>query len=170
MPKLVKVWIAATLGIGQSLAQPAPETPAPVAQPIAYSHKTHLALGLKCQQCHPNPDPGAAMTIPAVAKCMDCHATIAKDKPAIQKLAEFFKSGQPIPWVRVYTIPKWVTWNHRSHLKAGTTCEQCHGDVAQMDVMVKATNVTKMAGCLDCHRTKRATVNCDSCHDLGPGN
>jgi hypothetical protein len=124
-----------------------------VAQPIPYSHKTHAAVGLKCQQCHPNPDPGVAMTIPGVAKCMECHT-------------EFSKIEQPIPWVRVYTVPNWVSWNHRNHLKAGATCEQCHGDVPQMDVMVKATNVTQMAGCLDCHREKHASVRCDSCHDL----
>ena len=132
------------------IAQAQSEPPA-VSQPIPYSHKTHLAVGLKCQQCHPNPDPGAAMTIPAAAKCRECHSTIA---------------DEPIPWVRVYTVPKWVLWNHRTHLKAGATCEQCHGDVAQMDVIVKATNVTKMAGCLDCHRAKHATSSCNSCHDL----
>ena len=27
------------------------------AQPIAYSHKTHLALGLKCSGCHGTKDP-----------------------------------------------------------------------------------------------------------------
>jgi hypothetical protein len=152
------------------IAQAVPSEPAPVSQPIPYSHKTHIALGLKCQQCHPDPDPGAAMTIPAVSKCMECHTSVAKDKPAIQRLAEFSRTEQPIPWVRVYSIPTWVSWNHRSHLKAGTTCEQCHGAVAQMDVMVKATQVTKMAGCLDCHREKHATLGCNSCHDLGPGN
>ena len=170
MPKPTGVLLALALGIARSSAQEPPPQPAAVQQPIPYSHKTHLALGLKCQQCHPNPDPGAAMTIPTAARCMECHATIAKDKPAIQKLAEFFKDEQPIPWVRVYTVPKWVSWNHRAHLRAGTTCDACHGDVAQMDVLVQVTNVTKMAGCLDCHRTKHATMKCDSCHDLGPGN
>jgi hypothetical protein len=152
------------------IAQVAPSESAPVSQPVPYSHKTHVALGLKCQQCHPNPNPGAAMTIPAVSKCMECHTTGAQDKPAIQKLAEFSRTEQPVAWGRVYTIPTWISWNHRSHLKAGTTCEECHGAVAQMDVMVKATNVTKMAGCMDCHRKKHATLGCNSCHDLGPGN
>ena len=32
------------------------------AQPLPYSHKKHLALGLRCQQCHTNPSrfPGYA--------------------------------------------------------------------------------------------------------------
>jgi hypothetical protein len=30
-------------------------------QPIPYSHKTHLALGLKCNSCHRNAYPGEFM-------------------------------------------------------------------------------------------------------------
>jgi hypothetical protein len=36
--------------------------PAGPAQPIPYSHKRHLALGLECRQCHVNPDAGEMMT------------------------------------------------------------------------------------------------------------
>src|SRR5580700_8592270 len=80
------------------------EHPAPE-QPIPYSHKQHLlALGLQCKDCHTNPEPGKLMTFPATEKCLQCHVTIAKDKPSIQKLTEYSKSQQPIPWVRVYTV------------------------------------------------------------------
>ena len=75
----------------QDKPKPAAE-PAPPEQPIPYSHKTHLALGLQCQECHPNPEPGDRMTLPAPEKCMTCHSIVAKDKPAIQKLAEYAKS------------------------------------------------------------------------------
>jgi hypothetical protein len=136
----------------------------PPAQPIPYSHKKHLAFGLKCQQCHINPEPGDRMTLPATSKCMTCHVTIAKDKPSIQKLAEFAKSNQPIPWVRVYVVSSWVYWNHRSHLEAKMTCEMCHGPVEEMEVMTKVSNVTTMAGCIDCHRKKDASTGCRYCH------
>ena len=104
---------AATEAAAQSKDPTKSESPA---QPIPYSHKKHLAFGLKCQQCHINPEPGDRMTFPATSKCMACHVTIAKDKPSIQKLAQFAKSGQAIPWVRVYVVSSWVYWNHRSHL------------------------------------------------------
>jgi Cytochrome c3 len=136
----------------------------PPAQPIPYSHKKHLAFGLRCQQCHPNPEPGDRMTFPATATCMACHATIAKDKPSIQKLAEFAKSTQAIPWVRIYIVSSWVYWNHRSHLEAKMTCERCHGQVAEMDVMAKMSNVATMAGCIDCHRKNDASTGCQYCH------
>lgn len=148
---------------GQSKDTPAPKSEPPP-QPVPYSHKKHLALGLKCQHCHPNPEPGDRMTFPATATCMACHATIAKDKPSVQKLAEFAKSTQAIPWVRIYVVSSWVYWNHRSHLEAKMTCEMCHGQVAEMDVMAKVSIVTTMAGCIDCHRKNDASTGCQYCH------
>jgi hypothetical protein len=147
----------------QSKDTPAPKSE-PSAQPIPYSHKKHLALGLKCQQCHPNPEPGDRMTFPATATCMACHVTVAKDKPSIQKLAEFAKSTQAIPWVRIYVVSSWVYWNHRSHLEAKMTCGMCHGQVAELEVMTKVSNVTTMAGCIDCHRKNDASTGCQYCH------
>jgi Cytochrome c7 and related cytochrome c/Class III cytochrome C family len=137
----------------------------PVAnQPIPFSHKLHLSFDLKCQGCHPNPEPGDRMTLPSVGQCMECHRTIAKEKPAIQKLAEFAKDDQRIPWVRLYVVAGWVFWNHRSHLEAGMTCEMCHGDVSKMEVLTATTNVTTMAGCVECHRQKNAGTGCQYCH------
>ena len=66
-------------------------TPA-VTQPIPFSHKQHLGFDIKCAECHPNPEPGDRMTLPPTEKCMQCHGTIGKDKPAIQKLAEFART------------------------------------------------------------------------------
>ena len=146
--------LAATLCAQQPPQPPSEKDPA---QPLPFSHKTHAALGLKCSECHPNPDPGAKMSFPADAKCAACHSNIAGDKPALH-------------WVRVYVLPAWVSWSHRRHSKTGLTCETCHGNVAQMDIVTKVTNVTKMAGCVDCHRSRKATLDCSSCHDLGPGN
>jgi len=141
-----------------------PTTKPPAEQPIPFSHKLHLTFDMKCKECHPNPEPGDRMTLPAADKCMECHRTIGKDKPAIQKLAEFGKSKQAIPWVRIYVVSAWVFWNHRSHLEAGMKCEACHGDVGKMEVMTAVTNVTTMAGCVDCHRKNEASTGCQYCH------
>jgi len=149
--------------VAQSQDAAAAKAEAPI-QPIPYSHKKHLAIGLKCEQCHANPEPGDRMTFPAESKCMACHKTIAKDKAPIQKLAEFAKSGKAVPWVRVYVVANWVYWNHRAHLEAKMTCEMCHGQVEEMDVMTKVTNVTTMAGCIECHRKNDASTGCRYCH------
>jgi hypothetical protein len=142
------------------------QTAEPPTQPIPFSHKTHVASAhLKCQECHPAPDPGERMTLPAVSTCMACHISIAKDRPAIRALSEYAKNKQPIKWVRVYSVPSDVFWSHRPHLAAGMTCEMCHGQVPQMDATARVTNVTTMGGCVDCHKQHQANTGCNFCHE-----
>jgi hypothetical protein len=131
---------------------------------MPYSHKKHIALGLKCQFCHIEPDPGELMTFPATEKCMSCHQSVDKDKPAIQKLTAFAKSDEPIPWVRVYRIPEWVDFSHKTHLDTGAKCQTCHGQVAERDSLYKEVDLS-MATCMECHRENGASVQCDYCHD-----
>jgi hypothetical protein len=134
-------------------------------QPVPYSHKVHLALGLECKNCHKNPDPGEVMGIPQTPVCMGCHSTVKKDSPAIQKLAGFHESKKPVPWVRVYQVPGYVFFNHRAHLAAkGVTCQTCHGPVAERDVLTKEKDIS-MGACMDCHQKNNASNSCTFCHD-----
>lgn len=133
-------------------------------QPIPYSHKLHLANGPACKDCHTNPDPGVEMVIPAAEKCMVCHATIKKDSPAIQKLAEYAKNHEKIPWKRVYTLPDFVFFSHKTHLDVHTPCEDCHGQVRDLEVMRKVKDIN-MPFCMDCHKAKNAPNTCTTCHD-----
>jgi hypothetical protein len=105
------------------------------------------------------------MGFPESNKCMVCHSSIATEKPAIQKLASFYKEKQPIPWLRIYRIGSTITWSHRNHLKAGLACSLCHGDVSQLDVMTRVKNVTTMDGCVGCHRDNQADASCGVCHE-----
>ena len=104
------------------------------------------------------------MEFPATSKCMGCHASVAKNKPAIRKLSQFAKTGMPIPWVRVYVVLSGVKWTHRKHLEAGVKCETCHGQVAQMDAIAEVTSVTTMASCIHCHELHNAKSVCVTCH------
>jgi len=137
--------------------------PPPREQPLPYSHKTHVALGLECAQCHVNPDPGDQMTLPAAETCMACHTSIATDKPAIQKLTALAASGEPIRWERVYRIPAMILFSHRAHLKGGSTCESCHGAVAQRDALFRETSLS-MKSCMDCHKASGTSIECIYCH------
>lgn len=147
--------------VGVSLAQTPPPAPA---QPLPYSHKVHLALGLQCVNCHVNPEAGKLMTYPDTAICMGCHQAIAKDRPAIRKLAEYATSNKPIPWVRVYQVPDYVYWQHGTHLEAKVPCADCHGPVAERDTIALETTVTKMLGCVTCHDQRQAFTDCAACH------
>ena len=136
----------------------------PVAQPIAYSHKQHLAMGLKCSQCHTMPGEGMQATFPSEKVCMGCHQSIKTDSAEIQKLAQFAKDQKPVPWNRVYRVPDIVWFSHAVHVTdAKIECKQCHGDVAQRDVLFKEVS-TSMIACMDCHARHQAPNGCDTCH------
>ena len=151
----------------RAVSQDVHDTPVPSpspAQPLPYSHKTHLALGLQCQGCHMNPEAAGLMTFPDTEVCMKCHTSVAKDKASIRKLAGYAKSKTAVPWVRVYTVLPGTSWNHRKHLDAGMKCEMCHGDVTQMETMTNVKSVTSMDGCIDCHKLHQAKSSCVTCH------
>jgi hypothetical protein len=136
----------------------------PVEQPIAYSHKVHIAAGLACKNCHTMPGEGFAATYPKETLCMGCHQSIKTDSPEIRKLAKFAKAKEPVPWVRIYQVPDFVWFSHALHVKdAGIDCQQCHGDVAQRDVLFKEKSIS-MTSCMDCHARSRASNGCDVCH------
>ncbi len=134
------------------------------AQPLPFSHKTHLASGMICQICHVNPDPGTQMTFPATQLCMTCHSTIAIDKPAVMTVRDFSVVEMEIPWVRVYAITPGVTWTHRPHLDAGTQCETCHGDMSQSDIVAESKAILSMASCISCHQAHESPAECVTCH------
>ncbi len=141
--------------------------PQPVVQPIPYSHKQHLALGLECKNCHEVPEPGDFAGIPATSKCMACHAQIKKESPAIQRLADYDQRQEAVPWKRVYRIADYVYFSHKIHLASGkATCESCHGQVRQRDVLFKEKDSTSMASCMECHRENAVAITCDFCHEV----
>lgn len=155
---LVLLALLLQAGAPQITPRKAPE------QPVPYSHKTHLSMGLKCKNCHTNPDPGEAMGLPAVTVCMGCHRTIKADSAAIKKLASYAAQGTEPPWIRVYKIPDYVFFSHRSHTEVGSKCESCHGPVPSRDVIAKETDIS-MGGCMDCHRRNKASNDCGFCHE-----
>lgn len=157
MQKLVLVlvllmWAAAAAGL--SGAQ----------QPVPYSHKTHIALGLKCSVCHKNAAPGDAMGFPAESFCMSCHQVVKTDSPHIRMLAAAAREKKALPWVRVYQLPPYVYFSHRVHGEAGATCEGCHGAVRERDVMTKEVTHS-MKTCMACHAERKARNDCGTCHE-----
>jgi hypothetical protein len=136
-------------------------------QPLPFSHKTHtVAAKLACQDCHASPAKfGAEMGFPAASRCMACHVLIAKDRPAIRKLAEYDAAKQAVPWVRVIKLDNFVFFDHRFHLMNGVKCEDCHGPVGERDVTADELNATKMSFCQGCHTRMKAAGGCTVCHN-----
>jgi hypothetical protein len=166
-------WLAAWLVLfgclgSQAFSQGLPELknvgPAP-AQPIPFQHNKHVSQGLKCLDCHPVPDPGDFAEIVSTERCMLCHSSIKTDSPAIQKLTEYHKQGERVPWEPVYLIADYVYFSHKQHLsRAGAQCADCHGPVGEREFLAKERDIS-MAACMDCHRAKSASLECNFCHE-----
>ena len=121
-------------------------------QPVPYSHKLHAGdLGLDCRYCHTSVETAAMAAIPPTETCMNCHARVRNESPALAPVRESYATGRPIAWVRVHRLPDFVFFNHSAHVSAGVSCVSCHGRIDQM-IEVKEVEPLNMAWCLDCHR------------------
>ncbi len=176
------VLLAILVYLSFSPAGPEARTAGPV-QPIAFSHALHAGqYKIDCQYCHADARRSEYAGLPSVSRCMGCHKITAADRPEIKKLAEYFAKQEPVPWVRVYKVPEYVYFPHKPHIRADVTCQTCHGPVETMAVIgaragqnlsndllnlispiVKPTPLT-MGWCVECHATKKASLECTSCH------
>jgi hypothetical protein len=128
------------------------QTQQPPAQPIEFPHKTHIAFGIQCLYCHPGASKGPSAGIPTQEKCWACHNQIQKTQTSalLAPLKDAVLSGTPIEWVPVAIVPDFVQFNHRAHIAAGRNCEECHGDMSQVNI-AQNPQVMNMGWCLTCH-------------------
>ncbi|HEX4949410.1 MAG TPA: cytochrome c3 family protein [Blastocatellia bacterium] len=139
------------------------DTPKPIPQPIPFSHKLHGESGVQCARCHTTAASKDQAGIPTAKDCITCHQNFQKDSATLKTLAEY--EQKPIPWVRIYKLPSFVFFSHKSHLNAKATCATCHGEVQTRQVLGKE-KPTSMASCIDCHRERKASTECNYCHEL----
>jgi hypothetical protein len=133
-------------------------------QPLAFSHKVHAGdNGIHCLYCHRNAPMSPVAGIPAVADCRACHQFISIDAPEIKKLMGYWEKREPIPWVRVHSLPDHVYFPHMMHIRAGLDCATCHGKVTSMERITRSASL-KMGWCLNCHRQHKASIDCWTCH------
>ena len=133
-------------------------------QPIAFNHRVHVReLGLTCDYCHEYAGRSKSAGIPAMALCMECHENAARDNPEVMKLVQYWERGEPVPWVRVHSLPDHAYFTHKRHIKAGVDCAVCHGQIEAMTVARKVKSL-KMGWCVSCHRSSGAPTDCLICH------
>ena len=82
------------------------------AQPLPYSHENPYLTRPAVPAMPTNPT-GRSWPFRQLRRAWAAHLSVAKVGPAIvRKLTEMSKSGQPIPWVRVYEVtPGRVIWS-----------------------------------------------------------
>jgi hypothetical protein len=89
---------------------------------------------------------------------------VKTDSPHIQKIAAAAKEERELRWVRIYRIPDYVSFSHRAHMEKGSKCQDCHGQVVERERLFREGNIT-MGGCVECHKEKKASVDCTYCHE-----
>jgi hypothetical protein len=140
-------------------------TPTGPEQPIAFPHTLHAADNqIPCMYCHYTADMSASAGLPSVQVCVGCHvpgsgamdpATAQLGFPAgseeAEKLVDYWRRGEAIPWVRVHNLPAHARFPHDMHVTVGLDCATCHGPVEEMEVVYQFAPLT-MGWCVDCHR------------------
>ncbi len=159
-------------------------------QPIFFSHLVHAgSFHIDCQYCHATARRSVSAGLPSVERCMGCHKIIgAADNPEIRKIHGYWERREPIPWARVFKLPEFTHFTHKAHIRAGVTCQHCHGPVERMRAVGAPTgpnlvdDLVRVAGlrpasppfsmgwCVDCHREQNAArgthapLECVTCH------
>jgi c(7)-type cytochrome triheme protein len=135
-------------------------------QPILFNHFIHKEkLNLNCTFCHRYVERHRSAGIPNIDLCRACHATDAISKrPEALKVVKYVQAGREIPWERMYELPKFVVFPHWIHVQSGVDCSVCHGLTGKKERPVKMVDRNYMAWCMDCHKKKKANIDCYACH------
>jgi hypothetical protein len=126
-------------------------------QPIKFSHKVHAGQNkIDCRYCHFTAEQSKSAGIPPMDLCLNCHSLVREGTRSgrfeIAKVIEANEKKMPVEWIRIHDLPDHVFFSHAQHVNAGKLdCKECHGDVAQMDVVRQVEDLS-MGWCLDCHR------------------
>ena len=114
-----------------------------------FSHKAHASLKLKCASCHTGADKEVRAGLPEVGRCQTCHVSM-QDRATTELAAK---------------LPDFVNFSHGQHAAAKLECSACHGDAYKQSAAI--VKPLRMKVCVDCHKTHKATVVCNVCHELG---
>ncbi|HEX6912349.1 MAG TPA: cytochrome c3 family protein [Longimicrobium sp.] len=148
----------------------------PPQQPIAFYHDVHAGQNqIPCAYCHYTADRSVDAGIPSVQLCVGCHVPGSSAPTALrgqaqlafpkvkdngrdsawyregQKLVNYWKNGQGIPWVRIHKIPEHAKFPHNTHVNVGLQCQTCHGPVQEMTEVYQFSSL-RMGWCIECHR------------------
>jgi hypothetical protein len=135
-------------------------------QPISFNHKKHIEQGSECESCHRYFKTENFSGIPDLNICLECHKDPITKSSEEEKIRQFQKKGEPIPWKRLYGEPDHVFFSHRRHVVLGKMdCRDCHGDIGQSEnPPSKPWLKMTMKWCMECHAKNKVTNDCLACH------
>lgn len=134
--------------------------------PELFSHVRHAALKLPCTYCHNTAVTGERAGFPTASTCTVCHVGRTNDLSAVLKQIASLPPGKTVtPLAPVYRLPDFVFFKHSSHSRNGIGCAACHGEMYSQDP-IRPVLAMKMHACVDCHRSTKAPIACNTCHEL----
>jgi hypothetical protein len=152
---------------------------------LRFNHKFHVQTQkLKCESCHKGALTSQSVQdvlTPKPALCDGCHGTDHADLNKVQagdddsgKCGFCHVGYQPADGNRVakFQIPRPnMVFNHQKHLTRNINCQQCHGDVQELELATR-DQMPRMRGCFGCHQQPDAARGdaksaCDTCHIKG---
>jgi hypothetical protein len=135
-------------------------------QPIRFNHIHHKEVAhLNCTFCHRYVERERVAGIPNIEICQACHSSDAVSKrPEALKVVKYVQARERIPWKRMYELPPYVVFPHWVHVQNKVDCSVCHGITGTTDHPVKMVDRLYMDWCLDCHKKRKAGVDCYTCH------
>jgi hypothetical protein len=154
--------------------------------PLRFNHKLHVQeQKLECASCHRSALTSASSQdtlTPKPTICDDCHGTNhgaldrveAGDGPegACAFCHVGYTEGNVVAKV-VLPQPNLV-FNHQKHAARNIRCQQCHGDVEELELATR-DQLPRMRGCFGCHQRPDAASQgaaksaCETCHLRGGG-
>ena len=144
-------------------------------QPIKFSHALHAGENeIACIYCHSTAEKSKTPSIPSVNVCMNCHVAINEGPQyGTEEIAKIYQAigfdpesktyienykESPIKWVKVHDLPDHVYFNHSQHVVvAELECEECHGNVEEMEVIEQVQPLT-MGWCIECHNETKVQM------------
>ncbi len=139
----------------------------PVRQPIAFNHRKHTRdLGLACDFCHQYVRVGAHAGLPGAEICSLCHSVPQGESEEAARVTALITQGAPLKFNKLFRLPSHVFYTHRRHVGIGELeCQECHGAIADTERPPERPLVSMtMDYCLDCHRQREETLDCNACH------
>ncbi len=138
-----------------------------VPQPVAFNHLKHTSdLGLACDFCHEYVRTGAHAGLPDAGTCSMCHRAPQGDSAEAARVTELLEAGDPLRFNKLFHLPDHVFYTHRRHVGiAELECGNCHGAIAETERPPERALVRiSMDSCMDCHRDRGQTLDCNACH------
>ena len=137
-----------------------------VEQPIQFNHRKHIEAGLECSTCHTLYENSAFAGLPVLDTCSTCHQEPLTKSREEAKLLEMVQQAKPLEWKQINEVPAHVYFSHRTHaVDRQIACTTCHGPMQERtSPPSRPFFAWTMNACINCHKQRSATVDCDGCH------